>query len=83
MINALLTLPVRTSTYRCVEAWSTMVYHRPSGRQLFIQGNAGFIKGALTVYCANTVHLNVGQLRLHSSDHCVTALWVFHTRTMA
>ena len=47
-INAPLTPPVRVSAYRCGEAWSTLVHHRPSGRRLLIQGSAGFVKGALT-----------------------------------
>jgi L-ascorbate metabolism protein UlaG (beta-lactamase superfamily) len=62
VINAPLTTPVKVSAYRCGEAWSTLVHHRPSGRRLLIQGSAGFIKGALTGQRAEVVYLGVGQL---------------------
>jgi L-ascorbate metabolism protein UlaG (beta-lactamase superfamily) len=62
VINAPLTPPVKVSAYRCGEAWSTLVHHRPSGRRLLIQGSAGFIKGALTGQRAEVVYLGVGQL---------------------
>ncbi|OBF54194.1 MBL fold metallo-hydrolase, partial [Mycobacterium sp. 852002-50816_SCH5313054-b] len=47
VIDAPLRPPVRASAYRCGEAWSTLVHHRPSGRRLLIQGSAGFVEGAL------------------------------------
>lgn len=54
--------PVRVSAYRCGEAWSTFIHHRPSGRRVLIQGSAGFVPGALTGYRAEVVYLGVGQL---------------------
>ena len=54
--------PVRASAYRCGEAWSTLVHHRPSGRRLLIQGSAGFAAGALTGRRAEVAYLGVGQL---------------------
>jgi L-ascorbate metabolism protein UlaG (beta-lactamase superfamily) len=62
VIDAPLTPPVKVSAYRCGEAWSTLVHHRPSGRRLLIQGSAGFIKGTLTGQRAEVVYLGVGQL---------------------
>ena len=49
--------PVKVSAYRCGEAWSTLVHHRPSGRRLLIQGSAGFVKGALAGHRADAVYL--------------------------
>lgn len=54
----------RASAYRCGEAWSTVVRHRPSGRRLLIQGSAGFVPGALSGTVAETAYLGVGQLGL-------------------
>lgn len=54
--------PVKVSAYRCGEAWSTLVHHRPSGRRLLIQGSAGFAAGALSGYEAEVAYLGVGQL---------------------
>jgi len=39
--------PVKASAYKCGEAWSTLVHHRPSDRRLLIVGSAGFVPGAL------------------------------------
>ena len=63
--------PVRASAYRCGEAWSTLVHHRPSGRRLLIQGSAGFVKGALADQRADAVYLSVGQLGLHPRSYLV------------
>jgi len=63
--------PVRVSAYRCGEAWSTLVHHRPSGRRLLIQGSAGFVKGALADQRADAVYLSVGQLGLHPRSYLV------------
>jgi L-ascorbate metabolism protein UlaG (beta-lactamase superfamily) len=54
--------PVRAAAYRCGEAWSTLIHHRPSGRRLLIQGSAGFVPGALAGRHADVVYLGVGQL---------------------
>jgi L-ascorbate metabolism protein UlaG (beta-lactamase superfamily) len=61
--------PVKVSAYRCGEAWSTLVHHRPSGRRLLIQGSAGFVKGALAGHRADAVYLSVGQLGLHPRSY--------------
>ena len=54
--------PVRTTAYRCGEAWSTLIHHRPSGRRLLIQGSAGFRPRALEGQRAEVAYLGVGQL---------------------
>lgn len=69
VIDAPLTPPVRASAYRCGEAWSTLVHHRPSGRRLLIQGSAGFVKGALAGRRADAVYLSVGQLGLQPRSY--------------
>jgi L-ascorbate metabolism protein UlaG (beta-lactamase superfamily) len=68
-IDAPLTPPVRASAYRCGEAWSTLVHHRPSDRRLLIQGSAGFVKGALSGQRADAVYLSVGQLGLRPRSY--------------
>jgi L-ascorbate metabolism protein UlaG (beta-lactamase superfamily) len=68
-IDAPLTPPVRASAYRCGEAWSTLVHHRPSDRRLLIQGSAGFVKGALDGRRADAVYLSVGQLGLRPRSY--------------
>jgi L-ascorbate metabolism protein UlaG (beta-lactamase superfamily) len=73
VISEPLTPPVKVSAYRCGEAWSTLIQHRPSGRRLLIQGSAGYVKGALDGYRAEVVYLGVGQLgvqpRSYVSDY--------------
>lgn len=69
VIDAPLRPPVRASAYRCGEAWSTLVHHRPSGRRLLIQGSAGFVKGALSGRRADVVYLSVGQLGLRPRSY--------------
>lgn len=54
--------PARVGAYRCGEAWSTLVHHRPSGRRLLIQGSAGYVPGALQGRHADVVYLGAGQL---------------------
>ncbi|OBI94973.1 MBL fold metallo-hydrolase [Mycobacterium alsense] len=68
-IEAPLRPPVRASAYRCGEAWSALVHHRPSGRRLLIQGSAGFVKGALAGRRAEVVYLSVGQLGLRPRSY--------------
>jgi len=63
--------PVRASAYRCGEAWSALIHHRPSGRRLLIQGSAGFVKGALHGYRAEVVYLGVGQLGVQPRSYFV------------
>jgi L-ascorbate metabolism protein UlaG (beta-lactamase superfamily) len=73
VINGPVTPPAKVSAYRCGEAWSTLIQHRPSGRRLLIQGSAGYVKGALDDYRAEVVYLGVGQLgvqpRSYLSDY--------------
>lgn len=71
VIGAPVVPPVRASAYRCGEAWSTLVHHRPSGRRLLIQSSAGFVRGALDGYRADVVYLGVGQLGLQPRPYLV------------
>jgi L-ascorbate metabolism protein UlaG (beta-lactamase superfamily) len=63
--------PVKTSAYRCGEAWSTLVRHRPSGRGLLIVGSAGFTAGSLAGQRAEVVYLGVGQLGVQPERYLV------------
>jgi L-ascorbate metabolism protein UlaG (beta-lactamase superfamily) len=63
--------PVRAAAYRCGEAWSALIHHRPSGRRLLIQGSAGFVKGSLTGRHAEVVYLGVGQLGVQPESYLV------------
>lgn len=54
--------PAKAAAYRCGEAWSTLIHHRPTDRRLLIQGSAGFVAGALAGRQAEVVYLGVGQL---------------------
>ncbi|OBK33303.1 MBL fold metallo-hydrolase [Mycobacterium sp. 1245111.1] len=66
--------PVRAAAYRCGEAWSTFVHHRPSDRRLLIQGSAGFVKGTLSGQRADVVYLGVGQLGVQPESY-ITDYW--------
>ncbi|MFZ0717269.1 MBL fold metallo-hydrolase [Mycobacterium sp.] len=61
--------PVRAAAYRCGEAWSALVHHRPSERRLLIQGSAGFVQGALNGRQADVVYLGVGQLGVQPESY--------------
>ncbi len=69
VIGSPLTPPVKASAYRCGEAWSTLIHHRPSGRRLLIQGSAGYVTGALDGMRADAVYLSVGQLGLQPRSY--------------
>ncbi|EUA86874.1 hypothetical protein I551_6691 [Mycobacterium ulcerans str. Harvey] len=71
MISEPVVPPVKASAYRCGEAWSTHIHHRPSGRRLLIQGSAGFVAGALDGYRAEVVYLGVGQLGLQRRSYLI------------
>jgi L-ascorbate metabolism protein UlaG (beta-lactamase superfamily) len=73
--------PVRAAAYRCGEAWSTFVHHRPSDRRLLIQGSAGFVKGALSGQRAEVVYLGVGQLGVQPESY-ITDYWAETVRTV-
>lgn len=64
-------VPRRASAraYRCGEAWSTFLHHRPSGRRLLVQGSAGCVPGALEGLSAEVVYLGVGQLGVQTEDY--------------
>lgn len=70
-ITAPVTPPVRVRAYRCGEAWSAVVRHRPSDRRLLIVGSAGFVPGALAGHRAEVVYLGVGQLGLQPRQYLV------------
>ena len=61
--------PVKTSAYRCGEAWSTVIHHAPSDRRMLIQGSAGFVPGALTGRQAEVAYLGIGQLGVQPEDY--------------
>ena len=63
--------PVRASAYRCGEAWSTLIHHRPTDRRLLVVGSAGFVPGALDGRRADVVYLGIGQLGLQSRRYVV------------
>lgn len=73
--------PVKAAAYRCGEAWSTFVHHRPSGRRVLIQGSAGFVAGALAGYRAEVAYLGVGQLGLQPRSYLVD-YWTETVRTV-
>ena len=73
--------PVKVSAYKCGEAWSTLVHHRPSDRRVLIVGSAGFVAGALVGQHAAVVYLGVGQLGLQSEEYIVD-YWTETVRTV-
>jgi L-ascorbate metabolism protein UlaG (beta-lactamase superfamily) len=73
--------PVKVSAYKCGEAWSTLVRHRPSERRLLIVGSAGFVRGALAGQRADVVYLGVGQLGLQPEQYLVD-YWTEAVRTV-
>ncbi len=81
VISAPVRPPVKASAYRCGEAWSAFVEHRPSGRRLLIQGSAGFVSGALSGQRADVVYLGVGQLGLQRESYLVD-YWTETVRTV-
>ncbi|UXA13023.1 MBL fold metallo-hydrolase [Mycobacterium sp. SMC-8] len=73
--------PARASAYRCGEAWSAVVHHRPSGLGLLVVGSAGFLPGALAGRRADVVYLGVGQLGLQPESYLVE-YWAQTVRTV-
>lgn len=73
-ITAPVVPPAKVSAYRCGEAWSMLLDHRPTGRALLIVGSAGFLPGALTGRRADVVYLGVGQLGLQPQSN-LTEYW--------
>jgi L-ascorbate metabolism protein UlaG (beta-lactamase superfamily) len=81
VITAPVTPPVKTSAYKCGEAWSTLVHHLPSDRRLLIVGSAGFVPGALAGHRADVVYLGIGQLGLQPERYLVD-YWTEAVRTV-
>ena len=73
--------PVKASAYKCGEAWSTLVHHRPSDRRLLIIGSAGFVPGALAGQRAEVVYLGVGQLGVQPEQYLLD-YWTETVRTV-
>lgn len=73
--------PVTVSAYKCGEAWSTLVHHRPSDRRLLIVGSAGFVRGALAGQRAEVVYLGIGQLGLQPEQYLID-YWTETVRTV-
>lgn len=80
-IDAPVVPPTRTAAYRCGEAWSTLIAHRPSGRSLLAVGSAGFVRGALAGQRAEVVYLGVGQLGLQPREYLLD-YWAETVRTV-
>lgn len=73
--------PVKAAAYKCGEAWSTLVHHRPSDRSLLIIGSAGAVPGALAGQHADVVYLGIGQLGLQSEQY-FESYWTETVRTV-
>ena len=74
-------LPARVRTYRCGEAWSIVVAHRPSGQSLLVVGSAGFVPDALAGHRAEVGYLGVGQLGIQPTAY-LTRYWDETVRTV-
>ncbi len=74
VIDSALVPPVRASAYRCGEAWSALIAHRPSGHRLLVQGSAGYVAEALAGQRADVAYLSVGQLGLRPRSY-IDAYW--------
>ncbi len=61
--------PAKATAYRCGDAWSTLLEHRPTARRLLIQGTAGFVPGALDGRRADVAYLAAGQLGIQPSGY--------------
>jgi L-ascorbate metabolism protein UlaG (beta-lactamase superfamily) len=81
VISAPVIPPVKAAAYKCGEAWSTIVHHRPSDRRLLVVGSAGFVPGALAGYRAEVVYLGIGQLGVQSERYLVD-YWAETVRTV-
>ena len=81
VIDAPVDPPVRASVYRCGEAWSTLLVHRPTGRRMLIVGSAGFVPGALVGERAEVVYLGIGQLGLQPERYLLD-YWAETVRTV-
>ena len=73
VITAPVVPPVRTSVYRCGEAWSILAAH-DSGRTALVQGSAGFVTNALAGRRADVAYLGVGQLGVQGEEY-IRSYW--------
>jgi L-ascorbate metabolism protein UlaG (beta-lactamase superfamily) len=80
-ITAPVVPPVRTSAYKCGEAWSTVIRHVPTDRRMLVVGSAGYVAGALQGQHADVVYLGVGQLGLQPERYLVD-YWTETVRTV-
>ena len=71
VITAPLRPPVRTSAFRCGEAWSALLHHRPSDRRVLIQGSAGYLPGVLHGQRAEVAYLGLGQLGIQPQRYLI------------
>lgn len=81
VITAPVRPPVRTSAFRCGEAWSAFVHHRPSDRRVLIQGSAGYLPGALRGQRAEVAYLGLGQLGIQPQRY-LTEYWTETVRAV-
>ena len=72
--------PVRTSAFRCGEAWSIRITHA-GGQSALVQGSAGFVDHALEGWKASVAYLGVGQLG-HQSGAYIDRYWDETVRTV-
>lgn len=61
--------PTRVPSYKCGEAWSVHVRHRPTNQSVLINGSAGASPGALVGVQADVVYLGVAQLIRQRADY--------------
>ena len=61
--------PARVRAFRCGEAWSMAVEHRPSGRRALVHSSAGFRAGMLDGLSAEVVYLSIGQLGRRTREY--------------
>jgi L-ascorbate metabolism protein UlaG (beta-lactamase superfamily) len=80
-IDAPVVPPARVAAYRCGEAWSILVEHRPSQRRALVMGSAGYREGALRGQEAEVVYLGVGQLGIQT-DAYIRRYWQGTVRTV-
>jgi L-ascorbate metabolism protein UlaG (beta-lactamase superfamily) len=62
----------RANAYRCGEAWSIHLTHRPSGCTALVQGSAGYVPEALSGLRADVAYLGVGQLGIQPEEYLRT-----------
>ena len=67
-IDAPVIPPVRTTAYKCGEAWS-LVFRHTNGQSILIQGSAGYRPGALEGQQADVAYLGIGQLGIQSANY--------------